>query len=59
MAEDGGKTNLTETKEGGKAGRKSTNITATLTRGTIKAVTPNKKQSKEQEQDSSKKSQTD
>ncbi len=52
MAEDGRKTNLTKTKEGGKASCKSANITATPTRGTINAVTPNAKQTKEQEQDS-------
>jgi hypothetical protein len=58
MAEDGGKTNLSEMKEE-KAGRKSANITATPTRGTINAVTPNAKQQKKQEQDAPKKLQTD
>ncbi len=47
MAEDRGKINRTEMKEGGKAGRKSTDITATPTRGTINAVTPNAKQPKQ------------
>jgi hypothetical protein len=59
MAEDGGKMNSTETTEGGKAGRKSANITASLTRGIPKAVTPNGKQPKEREQDAPKKLRTD
>jgi hypothetical protein len=46
MAEGRGKMNLTETKEGGKASHKSTIITITPTRGTIKAVTLNEKHSK-------------
>ncbi len=55
MAEDGGKTNPTETTEGGKAGCKSANITATPARGITNVVTPNGKQLKEQEQDAPKK----
>ncbi len=59
MAEDGGKTNPTETKEEGKAGCKSANIMATPTRGTTKVVTLNVKQPKEQEQYAPEKLQTD
>jgi hypothetical protein len=49
MAEDGGKTNPTETKEGGNAGCKCADIMATPTSGTTKAVIPYGKQPKEQE----------
>jgi hypothetical protein len=59
MAEDGGKMNPTETKGRGKTGRKSADIMATPKRGTFMVVTPNGKQTKEQEQDAPKKLQTD
>ena len=59
MAEDGGEMNPIEMKGRGKAGCKSTNITATPKRGTIMVVMPNGKQTKEQEQDAPKKLQTD
>jgi hypothetical protein len=59
MAEDRGDMNPIEMKGRGETGCKSANITATPKRGTIMAVMPNGKHTKEQEQEAPKKSQTD